>query len=304
MSAQPLVEKYRPSSLDDVLGNETIIETLKGMQAHNNLPHMLFYGPPGTGKTTSIRAIANHLYGSTVSQNVLELNASDERGIDVVREQIKCFATSRSFHGRKKLIILDEADSMSKDAQGALRRVIEDCSGNVRFCFVVNYASKIIPAIQSRCTRFRFAPVSTDRIRKRVDEIVAAERIVMDKGCVDILVDESEGDMRRLINTLDGLSRFKGHITAEMIRPTIDFAKLFALCRSGMFVDAKSLVLDKLREMDFLSFFRRLTDYVRQCKDISGYDIFRDMADIEHRIAIGCSEEVQITCLLRILACY
>lgn len=304
MSIQPLVEKYRPSTLDEVLGNELVIEALKRLQEHDNLPHILLYGPPGTGKTTSIRAIAKFLYKQTIMCNVLELNASDDRGINVVREQIKCFAVSRSFQNKKKLVVLDEADSMSRDAQNALRRVIEDYSGNVRFCFIANYAHKIIPAIQSRCSKFRFSPVSSDAIKKRVRHISEMESIPIDDKCIDILVQESEGDMRRLVNTLDGLSRFKGAITVDMILPEIDFERIFELSRGRRFAEAKAVVLERLEELDFVTFFRRLTCYIRESKKFENYDIYEEIAEIEHRIAVGCSEKIQVSCLVRIMSSY
>lgn len=304
MSVQPLVEKYRPSTLDEVLGNELVIEALKRLQEHDNLPHILLYGPPGTGKTTSIRAIAKFLYKQTIMCNVLELNASDDRGINVVREQIKCFAVSRSFQNKKKLVVLDEADSMSRDAQNALRRVIEDYSGNVRFCFIANYAHKIIPAIQSRCSKFRFSPVSSGAIKKRVKQISEMESIPIDDKCIDILVQESEGDMRRLVNTLDGLSQFKGAITVDMILPEIDFERIFELSRGRRFAEAKAVVLERLEELDFVTFFRRLTCYIRESKKFENYDIYEEIAEIEHRIAVGCSEKIQVSCLVRIMSSY
>lgn len=304
MTGQPLVEKYRPFSLNEVLGNELVIEALKSLQEHDNLPHILLYGPPGTGKTTSIRAIANFLYKTLLMSNVLELNASDDRGINIVREKIKCFAVSRSFQDRKKLIILDEADSMSRDAQNALRRIIEDFSANVRFCFIANYAHKIIPAIQSRCSKFRFSPVSSDKTKERVQEIAKSEKFYLNDECVNALVQESEGDMRRLINTLDGLSCFREKITVDLIRPEIDFGKIFALCRAREFEQARLTVFKILEDLDYISFFRRLVGYIRNDKAFNEFQIFEDMAQIEHRIGIGCSEKIQITCLLGIISRY
>ena len=144
------------------------------------LPHLLFYGPPGTGKTSTILACARQLYKpQSFGSMVLELNASDDRGINIVRGQILDFASTRTiFKGGYKLIILDEADAMTNDAQNALRRIIEKYTENVRFCIICNYLSKIIPAIQSRCTRFRFAPLSPDQILPRLEHVVEAEGYV------------------------------------------------------------------------------------------------------------------------------
>ncbi|GMI10300.1 hypothetical protein TrRE_jg11793 [Triparma retinervis] len=155
--ALPWVEKYRPSSLTDLVAHEEIISVLTKLIESDKLPHLLLYGPPGTGKTSTIIAMAKKMYGEKKYKGmVLELNASDERGIDVVRNQIREFAGTRQlFSSGTKLILLDECDAMTSDAQFALRRIIEKYSTSTRFCLICNYVSKIIPALQSRCTRFR-----------------------------------------------------------------------------------------------------------------------------------------------------
>ena len=164
-AALPWVEKYRPKEMSDLVSHEQIIGTITKLIDAGKLPHLMLYGPPGTGKTSTILACAHKLYGKHFSSMVLELNASDDRGIDVVREQIKEFASTRQmFSSAPKLIVLDEADNMTNPAQFALRRVIEKFTRNARFCIICNYASKIIPALQSRCTRFRFAPLSKEQV--------------------------------------------------------------------------------------------------------------------------------------------
>jgi len=175
--ALPWVEKYRPNSLDELIAHEEIIQILNKLIESNKLPHLLFHGPPGTGKTSTIIACAKKMYGANYSSMTLELNASDDRGIDVVREQIKEFAgTKKLFSTGVKLIILDEADAMTQDAQSALRRVIEKYTSNTRFCMICNYVNKIMPALQSRCTRFRFAPLRPEQIMGRLEAIVSAEK--------------------------------------------------------------------------------------------------------------------------------
>ena len=164
-AALPWVEKYRPKEMSDLVSHEQIIGTITKLIDAGKLPHLMLYGPPGTGKTSTILACAHKLYGKHFSSMVLELNASDDRGIDVVREQIKEFASTRQmFSSAPKLIVLDEADNMTNPAQFSLRRVIEKFTRNARFCIICNYASKIIPALQSRCTRFRFAPLSKEQV--------------------------------------------------------------------------------------------------------------------------------------------
>ncbi|KIK48310.1 hypothetical protein CY34DRAFT_798417 [Suillus luteus UH-Slu-Lm8-n1] len=199
----PWVEKYRPVTLDDVVSHKDITTTIVKFIEKNRLPHLLFYGPPGTGKTSTILAVARRIYGAEYKKQILELNASDDRGIDVVREQIKQFAETRTLFSKGfKLIILDEADMMTQQAQAALRRVIEQYTKNVRFCIICNYVNKIAPAIQSRCTRFRFSPLPIAEVEKRVNSVVEAEKVNLTQDGKKALLKLSKGDMRRALNVL------------------------------------------------------------------------------------------------------
>ncbi|KAL5357050.1 P-loop containing nucleoside triphosphate hydrolase protein [Aspergillus floccosus] len=212
----PWVEKYRPNTLDDVSGHQDILATINRFIEANRLPHLLLYGPPGTGKTSTILALARKIYGSkNTRQMVLELNASDDRGIDVVREQIKTFASTKQIFSMGpqsssgssslasfKLIILDEADAMTSTAQMALRRIMERYTANTRFCIIANYTHKLSPALLSRCTRFRFSPLKEPDIRSLVDLVVEKEQINIQPEAVDSLVTLSKGDMRRALNVL------------------------------------------------------------------------------------------------------
>ncbi|KAK6528792.1 hypothetical protein TWF694_004028 [Orbilia ellipsospora] len=215
----PWVEKYRPQSLDDVSGHEDILTTINKFIDQNKLPHLLFYGPPGTGKTSTILALARRIYNTkseaALRHHVLELNASDDRGIDVVREQIKTFASTKQiFSSTKadsssststahfKLIILDEADAMTSTAQNALRRIMEKYTSNVRFCIIANYTHKLNAALLSRCTRFRFSPLPIAALRRRVEHVIESEGVRIDAQAVDALLNLSRGDMRRSLNVL------------------------------------------------------------------------------------------------------
>ncbi|KAK5089788.1 Subunit of heteropentameric Replication factor C (RF-C) [Exophiala xenobiotica] len=214
----PWVEKYRPNTLDDVSGHQDILATINRFVEQNRLPHLLLYGPPGTGKTSTILALARQIYGSrNMRQMVLELNASDDRGIDVVREQIKTFAStkqifssstqtgtemSKSGLGGFKLIILDEADAMTSAAQMALRRIMEKYTANTRFCIIANYTHKLSPALLSRCTRFRFSPLKEVDVRRTVDLVVSQEHVNIAPDAIDSLVTLGKGDMRRSLNVL------------------------------------------------------------------------------------------------------
>ena len=196
------IEKYRPETLDDVKGQDDIVDRLRSYIAQDDLPHLLFSGPAGVGKTTCATAIAREVYGDDWRGNFLELNASDQRGIDVVRDRIKNFARS-SFGGFDyRVIFLDEADSLTSDAQSALRRTMEQFADNTRFILSCNYSSRIIDPIQSRCAVFRFSPLPDEAIAAQAREIAAAEGIEMTEDGLDALVYAAGGDMRRVINTL------------------------------------------------------------------------------------------------------
>lgn len=212
---QPWVEKYRPKYVKDVVHHDHLKKVLKGAQKTGDLPHLLFHGPPGTGKTSTILALARTLLGeSNLKERVLELNASDERGLDVVRDKIKTFSkVSVSFQENcppLKLVILDEADTMTSDAQSALRRTMETHAAVTRFCLVCNYASKIIAPLVSRCAKFRFSPVSSESMKKRLLYICERESVIFEncsKSVLDALVKSSRGDMRNAVNLLQTVSQ-------------------------------------------------------------------------------------------------
>ncbi|KAF2403721.1 P-loop containing nucleoside triphosphate hydrolase protein [Trichodelitschia bisporula] len=224
---QPWVEKYRPKTLSDVTAQDHAISVLKRTLQSSNLPHMLFYGPPGTGKTSTILALAKELYGPELFHTrVLELNASDERGISIVREKVKDFARQHlsnppagpaGIEYRKKypvppfkIIILDEADSMTQDAQSALRRTMETYSKITRFCLVCNYVTRIIDPLASRCSKFRFKGLDKANAGKRLEEIAQLEKVELEDGAVDALVRCSDGDLRKAITFLQSSARLVG----------------------------------------------------------------------------------------------
>ncbi|KAJ3797228.1 P-loop containing nucleoside triphosphate hydrolase protein [Lentinula aff. detonsa] len=217
---QPWVEKYRPKTIDDVSAQDHTVAVLRKTLTSTNLPHMLFYGPPGTGKTSTILALARQLFGPDNFRNrVLELNASDERGITIVRDKIKNFArqTPRaqavSSDGKEypcppyKIIILDEADSMTQDAQGALRRIMETYAKITRFCLVCNYVTRIIEPLASRCSKFRFTPLDHSSSSIRIAHIASEEGIQIDDPVIAALISTSAGDLRRAITYLQSAHR-------------------------------------------------------------------------------------------------
>ncbi|OAQ63300.1 DNA replication factor C subunit Rfc2 [Pochonia chlamydosporia 170] len=224
---QPWVEKYRPKSLDDVTAQDHTVTVLQRTLQASNLPHMLFYGPPGTGKTSTILALAKELFGpEMIKSRVLELNASDERGISIVREKVKNFARMQLTNpapGYKqkypcppfKIIILDEADSMTQDAQSALRRTMETYSKITRFCLICNYVTRIIDPLASRCSKFRFKSLDQGNAKKRLEEIASAEGVALEDGAIDALIRCSEGDLRKAITFLQSAARLVGANAAK-----------------------------------------------------------------------------------------
>ncbi|GAA5878413.1 hypothetical protein JCM16303_002765 [Sporobolomyces ruberrimus] len=228
---QPWVEKYRPKNLEEVSAQEHTTAVLKKTLTSSNLPHMLFYGPPGTGKTSTILALCKQLFGPELYRSrVLELNASDERGISVVRDKIKNFAktTVTTNHDPNfpappfKIVILDEADSMTQDAQSALRRIMENHSKITRFCLICNYVTRIIEPITSRCSKFRFKPLDTSSTSLRLKEICLSESVDCPEPALEALIKTSDGDLRRAITYLQSASRLhsatKEPITAFSIQ--------------------------------------------------------------------------------------
>lgn len=283
----PFTEKYRPKVLEEVMGNEEVLECLKSYKIED-VPNMLFYGPPGTGKTTTIRALLRGLS----RQNILELNASDQRGIDTVRTLIKEFSMV-SLNG-PKFVILDEADSMSKDAQGALRRIIEDCK-TTRFCFICNYYKKIIDPIVSRCTRFRFSPVNDV---SRIKEVCLKEKIrYTDEGLETIEV-FSDGDMRKVMNDIQGMEGSYDELSKENV---LDF---YGMPRDDVFIDVfnslKSDSFDQCRdkilksELECTELICKISVILIKSNLNKKMQILTALSDIEHRLALGCTNAIQI----------
>eukprot|EP00742_Colponemidia_sp_Colp-10_P011761 GILJ01013118.1.p1 GENE.GILJ01013118.1~~GILJ01013118.1.p1 ORF type:complete len:366 (+),score=70.60 GILJ01013118.1:43-1098(+) len=256
----PWIEKYRPRTVDDVSHQEEVVRTLKKSLEGANLPHLLFYGGPGTGKTSTILAIAKQLFGPELyKKRILELNASDDRGIAVVREKVKKFAQG-SVGGEVtpgypcppfKIIILDEADSMTADAQAALRRIIERYTKVTRFCLICNYISKVIDPLTSRCAKFRFQPVRDEAHLARLRYICEQENIRVDEPTLQKLVEIAEGDLRKSITYLQSASRLYGDkISAQAvieiagILPQSEVESLLVACRSNSFEQIQKAVSD------------------------------------------------------------
>ncbi|KAG5684672.1 hypothetical protein PVAND_013889 [Polypedilum vanderplanki] len=307
----PWVEKYRPATLDDLISHEDIISTIKKFIDQDQLPHLLFYGPAGTGKTSTILACAKKLYTpAQLRTMVLELNASDDRGIGIVREQVLTFASSKTIFGTGyKLIILDEADAMTNDAQNALRRIIEKYTDNVRFCIICNYLSKIIPALQSRCTRFRFAPLSLNQILPRLDYVVEKENVKITEDGKKALMDLSDGDMRKVLNVLQ---------STWMAFKLVNEDNVYTCVGHPLKKDIENIVYWLLNDENVKDTYKKM-NALKVDKGLALEDILKQvhlyvqrlqlpprvisqlvikMANIEERLAHGTSENIQLAAFI------
>lgn len=272
----PWVEKYRPLDLSEVYGQTEIVTILRKFISENKLPHLLFYGPPGTGKTSTIVALAREIYGKNYSNMVLELNASDDRGIDVVRNQIKEFASIRQIFSKGfKLIILDEADAMTNAAQNALRRIIEKYTKNTRFCILANYSHKLTPALLSRCTRFRFQPLPTEAIERRIANVLVHEKIQLSEDAERALIKLSRGDMRRVLNVLQAS---KATLDKDDEDTEVGEDIIYECCGAPRPTDIK-LVLKSILEDDWNIAYYTLNK-VRSLKGLALIDLIEGIIEI------------------------
>ncbi|EOA35291.1 hypothetical protein CARUB_v10020461mg [Capsella rubella] len=332
IKATPWVEKYRPQSLDDVAAHRDIIDTIDRLTNENKLPHLLLYGPPGTGKTSTILAVARKLYGPKYRSMILELNASDDRGIDVVRQQIQDFASTQSFSLGKssvKLVLLDEADAMTKDAQFALRRVIEKYTKSTRFALIGNHVNKIIPALQSRCTRFRFAPLDPVHVSQRLKHVIDAEGLNVSENGLAALVRLSNGDMRKALNILQSTHMASKQLTEEekkestILQSTHSMseeitAEAVYLCTGNPLPKDIEHICDWLLNKSFAESYKKISE-IKTRKGLAIVDIVRevtmfvfkikmpsdvrvqlinDLADIEYRLSFGCNDKLQLGAII------
>lgn len=305
----PWTEKYRPKTLDEMVGQEEVVARLKAYAEKKEMPNLLFAGPPGTGKTTAAMALAREIFGDTFEQNFLELNASDERGINVVRETIKEFARTLPFGGAKfKIIFLDEADALTADAQHALRRTMEKYAATSRFILSCNYSSKIIEPIQSRCAIFRFRPLSEEQIKGRLKYIAEKEGLEITEDGLDALVYVSEGDLRKAINLLQASAALSKKIDEKLVfqvasraRPQ-EIRKMMELALKGQFMDARNILYQIMIEYGMSG-----DDVIRQMHkevfnlnvdDRTKVELIDLIGEYEFRIVEGANERIQIEALL------
>ncbi len=304
----PWVEKYRPQSLNEIVAHQDIVNTIDKLIETNKLPHMIFSGPAGVGKTSTILACAKKIYGKDAKNMVLELNGSDNRGIDVIRNQIKDFVAAKTLFSQGiKLVILDEADSMTYDAQFALRRLIENYTYNTRFCLICNYSNKIITALQSRCMVFRFGPISEEQIREQLIRVVEIEQIEYTDDGIEAVIKLSRGDMRRVYNLLQAV---------QMSFNLVNEENVFSCVGNPLPKDIQ-IIYDILEgDSSMKESFNQIYDLQKE-KGLALVDILRDiseksieerddeflmmalpiMADIENRLSQSTSDIIQLGAL-------
>lgn len=318
----PWVEKYRPKTVADVASQEEVVSVLQKTITTNEFPHFLFYGPPGTGKTSTILAVAKQLFGHDAYRNrVLELNASDERGIQVVREKVKTFSMQAVSSVKPdgspcppfKIVILDEADSMTSAAQASLRRTMEKQSKTTRFCLICNYVTRIIEPITSRCSKFRFKPLSPAIIKQRLQRISEGENVSIKDQALDDLIDLSEGDMRKAITFLQSASRLKGEseITPEDIMeiagsiPKRFMASLIKICYSGSYEKVENAVKEiTLNGFSGSQFLNQIHDKLVTMSEINDNQksiIMEKLAECDKCLCDGADEYLQIMALMTLV---
>ncbi|WP_456328926.1 replication factor C small subunit [Archaeoglobus sp.] len=307
------VEKYRPRTLDEVVGQDEVIQRLKGYVERKNIPHLLFSGPPGTGKTATAIALARDLFGENWRDNFIEMNASDERGIDVVRHKIKEFARTAPIGDAPfKIIFLDEADALTADAQAALRRTMEMYSKSCRFILSCNYVSRIIEPIQSRCAVFKFRPVPKEAMKKRLMEICKKEGVKITEDGLEALIYISGGDFRKAINALQGAAAIGEVVDAETIyqitataRPE-EMAELIQTALKGNFMEARE-ILDRLMVEYGMSGEDIVSQLFREIismpiEDSLKVQLIDKLGEIDFRLTEGANERIQLDAYLAYLS--
>ena len=302
-------EKYRPGDFSDINGQEHVVSKVEAFVEQKNMPHLLFTGPAGTGKTSLALVITKKLFGDSWRTNLLELNASDERGIDVVRHKIKDFARTRAIGDVPfKIIYLDECDALTREAQQALRRTMENYTQTCRFILSANYSSKIIDPIQSRCAIFRFKPLEGRNLHTLIERLAKSEKFKIDKDAEEALIEISGGDCRKLTNVLQSCSAVAKHITKDVVFSIVSFAEpkevsaVLNLALENKFVEARNKLLNIMLKHGLSGI-----DIIKQIqKEIINLNIENNKkmelldhcGEIEFRLSEGSDEYIQLEALL------
>jgi replication factor C small subunit len=315
MSGGMWAEKYRPQILDDIVNQTEIVSRLKNFVKERNLPHLLFVGPAGIGKTTSILAMARDLYGPGYRNYILELNASDERGIDVVREKVKNFARTAAIASEVpfKILIMDEADSLTSAAQHALRRTMEIYTRTCRFCLIGNYSENIIEPIQSRCSIFRFSPLNETDAKEWISTIASKEEVQLLVEGLEAIYEASKGDLRKATNLLQAAAAVQGSMVDDVAIYSVlgrvspgKVREMINLGLKGEFIEARevlrSLLIDEgLAAVDIIRIV--YSEVLRLgIPEIWKVRLSDTIGEIDYRLTQGARPEIQLSALIAKLA--
>ena len=306
-------EKYRPKLLREIIDQKHVVERLKSFVKENRIPHMIFAGPPGTGKTCCAIAIARELFGDNWRQNFQETNASDMRGIDVIRTRIKNFSRTKPMEAFIKIIFLDEADALTPDAQNALRRLME-MYPETRFIFSCNYSSNIISPIQSRTVVFRFKALTKENVFEYMERIRKGENFKIDKDAMETLYSISEGDLRKAVNILQASSVLGKRITEDVIYEVASQAEpkeiinMISFALNGKFLDAREILKGLLlkKGISGRDIIKEISNqvYKLDISDKAKIDLVEKIGEFEFRLDQGGNEQLQLEALLAQFALY